>query len=88
MNQRDMVSQACAYILIVWYARMGIVSKALSSAGAAGEKPKVAAGKGPRKALATLGLQRRSIAENSAWMESARLEAVLGSCRRSLPSVR
>ena len=43
---------------------------------------------GPRKAMKTMQLDRMSVAENKVWLESARLEAVLGSCRRSLPSVR
>ena len=43
---------------------------------------------GPRKAMKTMQLDRMSVAKNKVWLESARLEAVLGSCRRSLPSVR
>ena len=64
------------------------VSHALSTAGAAKAKESAAAHVGPRKALAKLQSDRMSIAENKAWLESARLEAVLGSCRRSMPSVR
>jgi len=64
------------------------VSHALSTAGAAKAKESAAAHVGPRKALAKLQLDRMSIAENKAWLEAARIEAVLGSCRRSMPSVR
>ena len=48
----------------------------------------IAVGRGPRAALRVWQEDRRSVAETSAWLEEARLEAVLGSCRRSLPSVR
>ena len=43
---------------------------------------------GPGMALKSLQQQSFSVAQCGAWMEAARLEAVLGSCRRSLPSVR
>ena len=43
---------------------------------------------GPRQALKSLQLQSFNVAQGKAWLESARLEAVLGSCKRSLPSVR
>ena len=43
---------------------------------------------GPRKALRSLQAQNLNVAQGVAWLESARLEAVLGSCMRSLPSVR
>ena len=69
------------------------VSQALGTAGAAKAKESAAAHVGPRKALAKLQLDRMSIAErekkkNKAGLEAARIEAVLGSCRRSMPSVR
>jgi len=47
-----------------------------------------ARGHGPRVALRTWLSGRRSVAETAEWLEDARLEAILGSCRRSLPSVR
>ena len=47
-----------------------------------------AVGRGPRAALQVWQSERRSVGETRAWLEEARLEAVLGSCRRSLPSVR
>ena len=48
----------------------------------------LALGRGPRAALQVWQGERRSIAETRRWMEEARMEAVLGSCRGSLPSVR
>ena len=68
--------------------QVGEVSQALSTVGAAKARESAAANNRPRKALAKLQLDRMSIAENRAWMESARLGAVLRGCRRSLHSVR
>ena len=48
----------------------------------------LALGRGPRAALQVWQGERRSIAETRLWMEEARMEAVLGSCKGSLPSVR
>ena len=47
-----------------------------------------AIGRGPRAALQVWQSEKRNVGETRAWLEEARLEAVLGSCRRSLPSVR
>ena len=65
-----------------------MVSQVLSSAGSSSAQLDVVVDTGPRKALAKLQLEKMSITENRVWLESARIEAVLGSCRRSLPSVR
>ena len=48
----------------------------------------LAMGRGPRAALQVWQGERRSFAETKKRMEEARMEAVLGSCRGSLPSVR
>ena len=45
-------------------------------------------GFGPRMAMRELRLSERSVAERKAWLEQARIEAVLGSCPLSLKSVR
>ena len=47
-----------------------------------------AVGCGPRVALRKWQSSRMNITETAAWLESARLESILGSCQRSLPSVR
>jgi len=47
-----------------------------------------AIGRGPGVALRKWQRERMNISETRAWTEEARLEAVLGSCRRSMPSVR
>ena len=43
---------------------------------------------GPRAALRRLNLHAMSQAEIGVWRENARIDAILGSCRLSLPSVR
>lgn len=45
-------------------------------------------GVGPRKALQKLHNADLTADEKAVWMESARLDAILGSCCRSMPSVR
>ncbi len=45
-------------------------------------------GLGPRMAIRELRLSERSEGERRAWLEQARIEAVLGSCSLSLSSVR
>ena len=47
-----------------------------------------AVGHGPKAALRVWQCSRMNVAETVAWLEEARLESILGSCRRSLPSVR
>ena len=47
-----------------------------------------AVGRGPQAALKVWQSERRSVGQTRTWLEEARMEAVLGSCRRSLPSVR
>ena len=47
-----------------------------------------AVGRGPRAALKAWKGDRMSAGESGAWMEDARLEAILGGCRRSLESVK
>ena len=47
-----------------------------------------ARGVGPTKAAATLASSLRNEAEAKAWLETARLQAVLGSAPRSVPSIR
>ena len=47
-----------------------------------------AVGRGPQAALKVWQSERRSVGETRTWLEEARMEAVLGSRRRSLPSVR
>ena len=42
---------------------------------------------GPRAALKRLNLHAMSDAEIAVWRENARIDAILGSCRLSLPSV-
>jgi hypothetical protein len=44
--------------------------------------------KGPRKALKDFALSHKSAAERVAWLEQARVDAILGSCRGSLASVK
>ena len=44
--------------------------------------------KGPRATLQELKLTDMSIKETSEWMEIARLESIIGSCRRSTPSIK
>ena len=43
---------------------------------------------GPRLALKSVGLRDRSAAEKKSWVAEARLDAILGSCKKTLPSVR
>ena len=45
-------------------------------------------GVGPRKALQKLQKCELNTSQKAVWMETARLDAILGSCCRSLPSVR
>ena len=52
------------------------------------EASRQAVGKGPRAALLAWQQEGLNVEQTRAWMEKARLEAVLGSCKRSLPSVR
>ena len=47
----------------------------------------VAKGRGPRAAIAKTGLSKCTQADRMVWLESARLEAVLGGMRLSMPSV-
>ena len=47
-----------------------------------------AVGRGPRAALQVWQSEHKGVGETRAWLEEARLEAVLASCSRSLPSVR
>jgi len=44
--------------------------------------------KGPRAALRELQLSSRSAVERRIWVEEARFDAILGSCPRSLTSVK
>ena len=44
--------------------------------------------KGPSAMIHELQLANMSISEASLWMEVARLESIIGSCRRSTPSVK
>ena len=45
-------------------------------------------GMGPRRALKVLALVQKSAVERSAWLEQARLDAIVGSCKGSLGSVK
>jgi len=45
-------------------------------------------GVGPRKALQRLQKKELDAGQKAMWMETARLDAILGSCCRSMPSVR
>ena len=47
-----------------------------------------AAGVGPRAALRTLALDKRGSIDIAEWLEEARLDAILGGCKLSLPSWR
>ena len=47
-----------------------------------------AEGLGPRAALRKLGQQNLSRDEKEAWIEGARIDAILGNCSRSLASVK
>ena len=82
---------------IVFVCRMGICGRDLvlpraPSVMQALDAPQAeathAVGNGPRAALKQLVNERKNVAETRVWLEDARLEAVLGGCRRSLPSVR
>ena len=46
------------------------------------------AGLGPRKAVKSFLFEQRSHADIASWVEAARIDSIIGSCRRSLPSVR
>ncbi len=46
-----------------------------------------AAGVGPQAALARVGLPKRTVHERMEWLEKARVGAILGGMRLSLPSV-
>jgi len=56
------------------------------------EKPvaraKASAKCGPREAIAVNGFDNMSDKEKATWAANARLQSVLGSCAKSLPSVR
>jgi hypothetical protein len=45
------------------------------------------AGLGPRAALQRVGLRNMDATEKAAWLEESRLDAILGNCRLSIPSV-
>ena len=45
-------------------------------------------GRGPRAALDSLELPSMSVQQRQAWIEEARVKAILGSCSRSMASVR
>ena len=45
------------------------------------------AGRGPRAALKCVGLRDMSNDGKAAWLEESRLDAILGNCRLSIPSV-
>jgi hypothetical protein len=47
-----------------------------------------AIGRGPRAALRAWSSDRRTVDETNAWMEEARIQAILGGCGRSLASVK
>ena len=51
-------------------------------------KNTAAKGFGPRGALARLHMAVRSDKEKDAWVQEARVDAIVGSCARSLPSVK
>ena len=46
------------------------------------------AGRGPREALSALDFNNKTHVEVKAWAEEARLDAILGSCRLSMKSVK
>ena len=48
----------------------------------------LATNRGPRAALQAWVKEKMTVSEILVWLEDARLEAILGSCRRSIPSVR
>ena len=43
---------------------------------------------GPRAALCKLKQNKFNVSQSKDWLEAARIESVLGSCRQNLPSVR
>ena len=45
-------------------------------------------GRGPRASLDSLELPSMSVQQRQAWIEEARVKAILGSCSRSMASVR
>jgi len=47
-----------------------------------------AVGKGPRKALLAMDFGNMTAQDRKAWVEESRLQSILGSCHRSLPSLR
>jgi hypothetical protein len=47
-----------------------------------------AVGKGPRKALLAMDFGNMTAQGRKAWVEESRLQSILGSCHRSLPSLR
>ena len=48
----------------------------------------LSAGYGPRNALRSIGLRQLSEAAREDWLGEARIDAILGSCLKTLPSVR
>ena len=60
----------------------------MSTLEAAAAPTRAAPKKGPRAMIHDLQLASMSIKEASLWMEMARLESIVGSCRRSTPSVK
>ena len=51
------------------------------------DRSAVSNGRGPREALGALGLEGKNQTELADWIEDARLAAILGGCRLSMPSV-
>ena len=47
-----------------------------------------AVGRGPRAAIRAWSNDKRSVSESAAWLEEARLQAILGSSSRSLNSIK
>ena len=68
--------------------QVGRIAQALSASSNMPAHASTVAAKGLRTALKALQLERMTIAQSRVWLETARLESVLGSCRRSLPSAK
>ena len=49
---------------------------------------RIALGRGPRQAMRHVDLNLRTPQQKRIWLEEARLNAILGGCKKSLPSIR
>ncbi len=89
------VSMRRCWRLPLWVRRSPVATTAQVRKGnvaslGSGERwhSKTAAGLGPRSALRKFELGQLSLDDRLAWVEKARLQAILGSCRLSIESLK